>query len=121
MGVFDYLRCEYPLPGPGNDGREWQTKDTPAMYLEEYTITVDGRLVHTRASHGDEPEGFCSNFTGEVRFYDAWDRTAPPERSGRIEYSAYFRDGRIRELHCVVQRKPDEPAGFAFPTPTTGV
>ncbi len=40
MGMFDYLRCEYPLPDEAPvDG--WQTKDTPNQVLEKYVITRD--------------------------------------------------------------------------------
>lgn len=46
MGMFDYVRCEYPLPdGAPVDG--YQTKDAecwPAM--DSYTITAEGRLIH---------------------------------------------------------------------------
>jgi hypothetical protein len=48
MGMFDYIRCEMPLPvtpEPPPDG-EFQTKDTPAQYLDNYKITRDGRLLH---------------------------------------------------------------------------
>lgn len=43
MGLFDYVRCEVPLPD-GFDG-ELQTKDFDDAYMERYTITKDGRLT----------------------------------------------------------------------------
>ena len=46
MGVFDYVRCEYPLPGLDDPTSiRFQTKDTEEMWLHQYTITKDGRLV----------------------------------------------------------------------------
>ena len=46
MGMFDYVRCDMPLPEtevmPKVD--LFQTKDTPDQYMTVYTITVDGRL-----------------------------------------------------------------------------
>jgi hypothetical protein len=48
MGMFDYVRCELPLPdGWGADGSyvELQTKDFEFPYLETYTITKGGRLT----------------------------------------------------------------------------
>lgn len=44
MGVFDYIRCEAPLPG-GSHPDVFQTKDTPDQYLSDYTIKPDGRLM----------------------------------------------------------------------------
>jgi len=55
MGMFDYLKCEYPLPERPPDGF-FQTKDTPRQYLEKYTITTDGRLVHHAVRYEEVPE-----------------------------------------------------------------
>lgn len=47
MGMFDYLRCDMPLPSKWpSDGFRFQTKDTDAQYMERYTITADGLLIH---------------------------------------------------------------------------
>jgi hypothetical protein len=46
MGMFDYIRCLYPLPDgyvPQPDD-EFQTKDTPSQYLDLYEIRPDGTL-----------------------------------------------------------------------------
>jgi hypothetical protein len=45
MGMFDYLKCEHPLPDGYTGPADWQTKDTDDQYLSLYTITADGRLV----------------------------------------------------------------------------
>ena len=46
MGMFDYIVPECKLPITVPDGMEWQTKDTPAQFLDTYQITAGGRLVH---------------------------------------------------------------------------
>lgn len=46
MGMYDYVRCEMPLPQTDVMPKVvlFQTKDTPDQYLTVYTITADGRL-----------------------------------------------------------------------------
>ena len=46
MGMFDYIKCEMPLPETDVAPRAvlFQTKDTPDQYMTIYTITADGRL-----------------------------------------------------------------------------
>lgn len=47
MGMYDVVKCEYPLPdGHNPTGEEYQTKDTPAQLLDTYRIAADGRLEH---------------------------------------------------------------------------
>lgn len=47
MGLFDYVDCRYPLPKlPPEVPNDWQSKDTPAQFLDTYVITEDGRLLH---------------------------------------------------------------------------
>lgn len=49
--MFDYLHCEYPLPGVDinvtfdKEEEVFQTKDFDCL-MEHYTITKDGRIVH---------------------------------------------------------------------------
>lgn len=47
MGMFDYIKCEMPLPETPEPppGDTFQTKDTDDQYMTLYTITVDGRLT----------------------------------------------------------------------------
>ena len=45
MGMFDHIRCEYPLPKFHELQEEvFQTKSFECL-LDEYTITKDGRLI----------------------------------------------------------------------------
>ena len=60
MGMFDYIRCQYPLPaGAPTDG--YQTKDTEPQYLETLTIREDGTLVGA--------DGVEVPFHGALNFY----------------------------------------------------
>ncbi len=100
MGLFDYVRCEYPLPGnppiAPTDG--FQTKDL-ACIMTCYTITNDGRLVN---EDGLDDRG---DFTGTIRL--AWSNvvavgpgvyTANGEDAVSLEYQAVFVHGRLDEL-----------------------
>ena len=46
MGMYDYLACKYPLPHASDNDLEYQTKDTPAQFLDHYEIRADGSLWH---------------------------------------------------------------------------
>ena len=54
MGLFDYIRCKYRHEGIDPEA-EYQTKDTPAQYMERYTITEDGRLIHHAVEYYEVP------------------------------------------------------------------
>jgi hypothetical protein len=54
MGLFDTIRCEYPLPDARHQDLEFQTKDLEC-FLAHYRITRDGRLVF-EARGGKEPD-----------------------------------------------------------------
>ena len=56
MGMFDNIVCEYPLPdGFDPKGREFQTKSL-GCDLDVYTITKEGRLVHSYREWEPIPE-----------------------------------------------------------------
>ncbi len=96
MGVFDYVRCKYPLPldDPGINDKVYQTKDTPEQYLALYEIREDGTLWVAKKK-GDEPERL-KKFTGEIRFYDFHSGT-----DGWIEFSAYFVYGEVLSMNLI--------------------
>lgn len=54
----------------------------------------------TRINHRWEE----SAFTGEIRFYAFRDETATPARGGWIEFSSYFVDGRVNQIHLIQDR-----------------
>jgi hypothetical protein len=104
MGMFDEIRCEYPLPGdaPADAADlDFQTKDLDCL-LEKYTITKDGVL------QGKE------HFTGSINFYTnnivagPGIYTADGEDAHHLEYLAVFVDGKISEITEIENRK--EPA-----------
>ena len=104
MGMYDYIIPECKLPVEVPDGIEWQTKDTPAQFLDTYRITPEGQLIHgaytfetvpksERDTHGlplfrranphDEP---C-DFTGSIMFY-----------GGDYKFCAFFVNGQLTRL-----------------------
>ena len=115
MGMFDNLKCKYPLPVKGANKKIYQTKDTPAQFLDLYEIRKDGTLWHeaydTEDKSNPEAEGLARivgmmtrvnqrwesvNFTGEICFYDFWEG-----EKGWIEFSAYFVNGKLNQLHLI--------------------
>lgn len=116
MGMFDDLRCKYPLPVEGANNVAYQTKDAQAdPYMEQFEIREDGSIwrelydVEDRSDFalgiGEDKFAGCMsrinkrwephNITGEVRFY-TWDKDA-----GSLEFSSYFLNGQLRELHLI--------------------
>jgi hypothetical protein len=114
MGMYDTLRCKYPLPAEGANDLEYQTKSTPAQGLDEYEIREDGTLWYREYDVEwvkDEEYSFTSSvmarmnlrweqvedFTAEIRFYH-WNK-------GRIEFSAYFVKGQLKHLELIEDRR----------------
>jgi len=117
MGMFDYIRCEAKLPVEDVRPGAFQTKDTPAQWLDEYIITAEGQLLHEEYDIEDRSDpnatglaAFAgimtrvnkrrvpSDFTGEICFYGLHDEH---KGIGWIEFSAYFVGGQLKELHCI--------------------
>lgn len=126
MGLFDALTCKYPLPLDGANSLLFQTKDTPAQWMDQYELRDDGTLWHEsydiedrsdkglwmKEHPGETPpeklDGFigCMGkvnprweqclLTGEVRFGHYDSKST---RS--ITFSSYFVKGQLRELHLI--------------------
>ena len=111
MGMFDYLKCKYPLPDAGDNDLEYQSKDTPAQFLDNYEICADGSLWHLGydIENRSDPnaEGLARlvgglsrvnerwepvSFTGEIRFY------CYVGENQCTEFSAYFVNGMLNFL-----------------------
>jgi hypothetical protein len=129
MGLFDYIKCEMPLPEtplppyPDENGDKFQTKDTPYQYMTTYTITADGRLtwrpydmqtvpveerpypdmpiIGSQRRVEQEPEAIP--FHGDVDFYHY-------ASGGWWEYRARFTEGICKAITLLEYRPPDEPA-----------
>ncbi len=90
MSMFDYVRCEVPLPDDWN-ARNLQTKDFDCDMVT-YTITKDGRLMLDNQHD--------ANFHGVVNFYGS---------EGLIwhEYNAKFTDGQLVGIDLVPDDEDD--------------
>jgi hypothetical protein len=111
MGLFDNVRCKYPLPDPEAQDLEYQTKSTFAPYLESYIIAQDGRLLKEAYDVREEqapdcPFGFrllrenCrwvqADFRGELEIHMS---IAQPDGSLRwYSYLFWFKDNRVADL-----------------------
>ena len=108
MGMFDDITCDYKTDPP-TKGIAFQTKDTPAQYLDKYNIREDGTLWHEEYDIEDRSDqtakdllkmrGLFSKInkrwkqlflTGEIYFYDT-----------ELAYSAYFVKGELKEIHFI--------------------
>ena len=140
MGMFDDLRCDYPLPAEGANALAYQTKDTPAQYMEQYVIREDGTLwgeeYDTEDQSDPNAEGLSrligcatrvnkrpvqvADFTGELRFYtfekDSFDDRDP---GSWVEWSSYFVDGKLKEVHLISDTRAERAAAMAGLPPDT--
>lgn len=97
MGMFDHIRCDWPLPD-AVDGSDMQTKSL-ANTLSSYAISSDGRLLYA--------DGGETGWHGVMRFYRG-------ERGGSwFEYEAKFNDGRLVHLLPLAEARYDED-GFVM-------
>jgi len=55
MGMFDTIKCEYPLPDKELQDEDFQTKDL-ACLLDQYTITKSGELIHHAVRYEEVPD-----------------------------------------------------------------
>lgn len=115
MGLFDTVRCDYPLPDPRLQDAEFQTKDLDPA-LEHYTITVDGRLVRQarrlsgRAAVDRDVEW---PIHGDVLIY-----TNDPDRErGLVDLVVRFTHGRVESIRRLAEG--ESPRGAPPPQPWT--
>jgi len=116
MGMYDTLRCTYPLPNAAASEIEFQTKSLDCA-LDEYEIRADGTLwrqdydiedrsnpdlpgllaiagIATRVNQRWSP----TDYTGEVRFWH-WSEGKKDGQARSCTFSAYFFEGHLREIH----------------------
>jgi hypothetical protein len=92
MGMFDEVRCEYPLPDAELQDERFQTKNFYRL-LETFTITKDGELVHDSSHWGK----VVVPYTGDLSFYTA--RGSRQDNNFEwFEYRAEFKDGQLQSL-----------------------
>lgn len=97
MGMFDSIRCDWPLPD-GTDAIDMQSKSL-SNTLATYVIAFDGRLLYA--------DGRETGWHGVLRFYGG--ESGSPLR----EYEAKFSDGRLVHLLPAADARYDED-GFAL-------
>jgi len=60
MGMFDNIKCEYPLPDKPIGARNWQTKSfgdgMVGGFMDNYTITPEGKLILHKCTYETVPE-----------------------------------------------------------------
>lgn len=107
MGMFDTLRCDYPLPDPEFQERTFHTHDLGCL-LDHYHIDADGRLRQIRrklhVARDDRaarqpPEREDTHYHGDLRFHA---KTA----KGRLEYRARFTHGVMEWIRRVKDEGP---------------
>lgn len=107
MGLFDTLRCDYPVPDPEFQKAEFQTKDLGCA-LQHYCIDRKGRLWVRRLGSGflrrdkaprKSPPPEDTHFHGEFRF-DAYTKRK------HVEYRARFTRGDLEWIWRVGQENP---------------
>jgi len=115
MGLFDTVRCEYPLPEPAHQDLEYQTNDLESL-LELYTITREGRLIrHERPWGGGPGRDLEWPVHGDVRIYESLEATGG--RRQWIEYVVRFTDGRVQSVRRAERREGVGPARHVRPSP----
>lgn len=127
MGMFDTLRCDYPLPARAQvQDLSFQTKSLDCLMLN-YQVRADGTLwvedfdIEDRSD--PNAEGLArlagmmtptnqrwrhmDDFTGEVVFYgDYGPRNASGWGEGQVEFSAYFTAGTLTAVNLVSETVP---------------
>lgn len=115
MGMFDRIKCEYPLPGIAEPQKiEFQTKDLEC-WLDNYQITPEGRLmveVYRTEDRSDKtaPPGSIESIVGiATKVHEGWKDTGyhgwlrfyghlqdqSHEPAEWLDFKAKFTDGQL--------------------------
>ena len=95
MGLFDTLRCDYPLPDSCAE-RDFQTKSLDPR-MATYRLTADGRLL--------DADGADTGIHGVMRFYTS------AAADGWHEYEAVFTQGRLSSLLAAPEARFERSGG----------
>jgi len=102
MGLFDTIKCEYPLPEGLHQNLEFQSKDLECL-LDHYTITRDGRLVrHARQGGCGLERDVEWPYHGDIRIYIS----DPDDTHQLIEYVVRFTHGRVEWIRRAGDAQP---------------
>jgi hypothetical protein len=98
---FDRIVCEFPLPDPSDQDREFVTRDFGGWGRGRYTITRDGRLIRHALARRQALEPVKDiewPIDGEIRIVDDDVR----ESESAVEYAVRFRNGRVEWIRRVM-------------------
>lgn len=106
MGMFDTIRCEYPLPDEKVQNESFQTKSLDRL-LDEYTITKRGRLIlHKHQHYQSKKQDFEIAYHGDLTFY-----TSMGDRQDNthewFEYKARFTEGTVQWIKRIETSKEE--------------
>jgi hypothetical protein len=117
MGMFDYIRCDYPLPSnPSIDATiNFQTKDFDCL-MQQYVITVDGKLQNITDPNQplyDTLDEDLSTFSEIIEIYTnnivasvgSKLYTANGEDVYYLEYKVTFLNGSVVAIEEIENRK----------------
>ena len=117
MGMFDELRCDVPLPGPGGPDTVFQTKDlghaVAGPSMNRFRISADGALILDRLGWFGEVlagQGEQVRHNGVVRFYTY----SCDDRRLWIEYAVEVTNGICAEIELLSYNVVGN-AGVRFP------
>lgn len=107
MGLFDTVRCEYPLPDSRHQNLEFQTKKLDCLLLR-YTIRRDGTLVRHagEGAFGSGPERDVEwPIHGDISIYTSIHSEDP----SWIEYVVRFTHGRVEWIRPLAEVRRSSP------------
>lgn len=108
MRSLDRVVCDYRLPDPRDQGREFVTNDLDGLGRDRYVITRDGRLFRQAPVRPREHAPVRDvewPIDGDVRIFDD-DKGAS---GATVEYAVRFRVGRVEWVRRV---RLDPPEAF---------
>src|SRR5690349_17995411 len=108
MGLFDTIRCEYPLPEARHQGLEFQAKALECA-MNHYTINGEGRLIRHPGGWSSLDRDVEWPVHGDIRIYTS-DETQDPSW---IEYVVRFTYGRVEWIRSLEEAR--WAAGFTPP------
>ena len=123
MGMFDEVRCRYPLPAEIPPWVDWfQTKDL-SCDMSQFEITEDGRLVQTGAFFGETED--WSDYHGDVYFYTSnwsistaqgqvYTRDGTGDNYISLEFCVRFTDGKVSRMTLVKREEYPAPPASAY-------
>lgn len=130
MGMFDELKCEYPLGHPPSEGLTFQTKSMDCN-LDKYRIDKNGALwierydIEDRSdpnakgvarlfgslSRVNKREERLSDFSGEIDFYMSYgEKKSSGFGECMVEFRAQFLSGQLQSVCITSDFVPEREA-----------